>query len=200
MIEPIFIEVLKIKDGEFGNPQPHMKRIFRTTKLFFDKPLTVQLTNDMIPVDLRKGLVKCRIVYGKTINSMDFELYTMRTIKSLCIVENDTIDYSYKYHNREVINNLFAQRNDCDDILIVKNSLITDTSFTNVVFKDSAGGLYTPTSALLSGTKRQKLLDSGIIKEKEIHIDEIKSFEGLYLINAMIDIEDNIFINVDCIK
>lgn len=200
MIEPVFIEVLKVKDGVFVSSQPHMERIFRTTKHFFDKPLAVQLTNEMIPIDLRKGLVKCRIVYGKTINSMDFESYTMRSIKSLCIVESNTIDYSYKYHNREAINNLLAQRNDCDDILIVKNSLITDTSYTNVVFKDSDGGLFTPTSALLFGTKRQKLLDSAIIQEKEIRIDEIKSYEGLYLINAMIDIEDNLFIDVDCIK
>ena len=92
------------------------------------------------------------------------------------------------------------QRNDCDDILIVKNSLITDTSYTNVVFEDSNEKLYTPTSTLLPGTKRKQLLDAGIIHEKKIHVNDIKLYKGVYLINAMIDIEDNLFIDIDCIK
>lgn len=200
MIKPAFIEVLKVKDGVFIDPQPHIERMFRTTKHFFDEPLVVELTSDIIPDDLLNGLVKCRIVYGNAIKSIDFESYTMRTINSLCIIENDLINYKYKYLNREAINNLMEQRNDCDDILIVKNSLITDTSYTNVVFEDSNEKLYTPTSTLLPGTKRKQLLDAGIIHEKKIHVNDIKLYKGVYLINAMIDIEDNLFIDIDCIK
>jgi 4-amino-4-deoxychorismate lyase len=200
MIEPVFIEVLKVKDGVFIDPQPHIERIFRTTQHFFAQPLLMKLTDYMIPQDMRNGLVKCRIVYGEAIHSIDFEKYTMRTIKSLRIIENDLIDYKYKYLDREVINNLMAQRNGCDDILIVKNSLITDTSFTNVVFEDSNKKLFTPTSTLLSGTKRQKLLETGIIEEKEIKVNDIKQYKGVYLINAMIDIEDNLFIDIDSIQ
>ena len=199
-MKPAFIEVLKVKDGVFIDPQPHIERIFRTTHHFFDEPLVVKLTNDLIPDDMLNGLVKCRIVYGEAIHSIDFEKYAMRTIKSLRIIENDLIDYKYKYLNREVINNLMAKRNDCDDILIVKHSLITDTSYTNVVFEDFNEKLYTPTSTLLAGTKRKKLLDTGIIQEKKIRVNDIKQYKGLYLINAMIDIEDNLFVDIDCIK
>ena len=200
MMKPEFIEVLKVKDGVFIDPQPHIERIFRTTHHFFDEPLVVKLTNDLIPDDMLNGLVKCRIVYGEAIHSIDFEKYAMRTIKSLRIIENDLIDYKYKYLNREVINNLMEQRNDCDDILIVKHSMITDTSYTNVVFEDFNEKLFTPTSTLLPGTKRKKLLDTGIIREKEIRVNDIKKYKGLYLINAMIDIEDNLFVDIDCIK
>ena len=77
--------------------------------------------------------------------------------------------------------------------------MITDTSYSNVVFKDSEGKLYTPCSTLLDGTKRQRLLATDIIQEKEIHVNDIHSFVGLYLINAMIDIEDNLFIGIDSI-
>ena len=199
-MKPAFIEVLKVKDGVFIDPQPHIERIFRTTHHFFDEPLVVKLTNDMIPDDLRNGLAKCRILYDEAIHSIDFEKYTMRTIKSLCIIENDIIDYKYKYLDREAINNLMEQRNDCDDILIVKHSMITDTSYTNVVFEDFNEKLYTPTSTLLAGTKRKKLLDTGIIQEKKIRVNDIKQYKGLYLINAMIDIEDNLFVDIDCIK
>ena len=196
----IFVEVLKVKDGVFVDVQPHIERIFRTTFHFFSEPLVLELTNDMIPFDLRTGLVKCRIVYAKEIISIDFEPYKMRTVRSLALIENDTIDYSYKYHNRDTINELLARRDDCDDILIVKNSLITDTSYSNVVFKDLNNRLYTPSSTLLAGTKRQKLLEDGIIHEREIHVSDIESYVGVYLINAMIDIEDEVFVGIDSIR
>ncbi len=199
MTEPAFIEVLKVKDGVFINPQPHFERIFRTTLHFFSQPLAVKLTDNIVPTELRSGVVKCRIVYSKQVISIDFEPYTMRNIRSLAIIESDTIDYSYKYRNRDAINELLSQQGDCDDILIVKNSLVTDTSYSNVVFKDLDGALYTPKSTLLAGTKRQKLLAEGIIKEKEIRVNDIKSYLGVYLINAMIDIEDKIFVDTDAI-
>lgn len=199
MTEPAFIEVLKVKNGVFINPQPHFERIFRTTLHFFSQPLAVKLTDNMVPTYLRSGMVKCRIVYSKQVISIDFEPYTMRNIRSLAIIESDTIDYSYKYRNRDAINELLSEQGDCDDILIVKNSLVTDTSYSNVVFKDLDGALYTPKSTLLAGTKRRKLLAEGIIKEKEIRVNDIKSYLGVYLINAMIDIEDKIFVDTDAI-
>ena len=199
MTEPAFIEVLKVKDGVFINPQPHFERIFRTTLHFFSQGLAVKLTDNMVPTELRTGVVKCRILYSKQVISIDFEPYTMRNIRSLAIIECDTIDYSYKYHNRDAINELLSQQGDCDDILIVKNSLVTETSYSNVVFKDLDGVLYTPKTTLLAGTKRRKLLAEGIIKEKEIHVNDIKSYVGVYLINAMIDIEDKVFVDTDAI-
>ena len=199
MTEPFFIEVVKVEDGMFVDPQPHIDRIIRTTMRFFAEPLTVQLIKDMIPINLRTGVVKCRIVYSKEVASIDFEEYEMRNIRSLSIIEDNTIDYGFKYLNREAINKLFSQRGDCDDILIVKDSLITDTSYSNVVFKNFRNELYTPASTLLSGTKRQKLLNAGIIHEKEIRVNDIQSYVGVYLINAMIDIEDELFVGVDSI-
>ncbi len=199
MKETNFVEVVKVKDGVFIDPQPHIERILRTTLHFFSKPLTLQLTDDLVPVDLRKGIVKCRIVYNKEIISIDFEPYKIRNIQHLAIVEDDTIEYRYKYLNRNAINDLLKYRKDCDDILIVKNSLVTDTSYTNVVFKDPHGKLYTPTSTLLAGTKRQRLLGADIIHEREILVSDISSYVGVYLINAMIDIEDNLFIDIHSI-
>lgn len=194
-----FIEVVKVIDGAFVDVQPHINRIIRTTTHFFSEPLIVDLTNNMIPVALSKGTVKCRIVYNSEVVSIDYASYEMRDIRSLAIIESSEINYSYKYLNRDSINNLYARRKKCDDILILKNSLVTDTSFSNVVFKDSEGKLYTPTTPLLAGTKRERLLATGVIQEKEIHLNDIHSYVGVYLINAMIDIEDNLFVGIDAI-
>lgn len=200
MSKQLFIEVIKVEKGVFVNPKPHIERIFRTTLHFFSKPLSVELNNNIIPAHLRTtDVVKCRIVYGSEIVSIDFEPYKMRKIKSLSIAEHNTIDYKYKYHNRDDINKLRALHSKTDDILIIKNSQVTDTSFTNVVFKDHAGKLYTPKSTLLAGTKREHLLEAGTIQEREIQVSDIKLYVGIYLINAMIDIKDNIFVGVDAV-
>lgn len=200
MKEQLFIEVIKVIKGEFVNPKPHIERMFCTTQRFFSKPLCAKLSNDMIPANLQNnGLVKCRIVYGSDIVSIDFEPYDMRSINTLALVEHNTIDYAYKYHNRDTINMLKATHSAADDILIVKNMKVTDTSFSNVVFKDYRGKLYTPKSTLLAGTKRKQLLKEGVIEEKEIYASDIHLYKGLYLINAMIDIDDNLFVDSDAI-
>ena len=43
MSEQLFIEVIKVENGVFVNPQPHIERIFRTTLHFFAKPLSVEI-------------------------------------------------------------------------------------------------------------------------------------------------------------
>ena len=79
-----------------------------------------------------------------------------------------------------------------DDVLIVKNGFVTDTSFSNVVFRQD-DRLFTPDTFLLNGCKRQELISKGTIEERKISLDDIKSYQCCYLINAMLDIEDNPF-------
>ena len=47
----------------------------------------------------------------------------------------------------------------------------------------------TPSSALLEGTTRKRLLESGKIVLKEIKVEEIKGFQKIALMNAMIDFD-----------
>ena len=60
----------------------------------------------------------------------------MREIRSLKVVVDDRIDYSFKSADRSSLNRLTAQKGDCDEIIIVKNGLVTDTSFTNIAVFD----------------------------------------------------------------
>jgi 4-amino-4-deoxychorismate lyase len=56
---------------------------------------------------------------------------------------------------------------------------------------------YTPTAPLLKGTKRQYLLDEGIISEWEIREEDIPGYQKVGLINALIDFEEMPVIIVD---
>ena len=81
---------------------------------------------------------------------------------------------------------MFAQRGSCDDILIVRRHLLTDTSIANIALFDGKHW-HTPQSPLLKGTKRAELLDKGILSERKIHVEDIPSYSTVRLFNAMID-------------
>lgn len=186
-----FTEVIKVEDGAFCNPSAHIKRMVQTANHFFGCDIDVSaFVEDSIPFNLRKGVVKCRVVYSDKILSIEFQPYIYRTIRKLALVEDNEIEYSFKYQDRNRLNGLLEQRGDADDILIVKNGLITDTSFSNVVFRDRSGGLFTPDSYLLAGTKRQRLLENGIIHERKISVNDLSHYLGIYVINTMVDIRD----------
>jgi 4-amino-4-deoxychorismate lyase len=81
-------------------------------------------------------------------------------------------------------------RGDCDDILIIKKGMVTDSSYSNVVFKDLNGSWVTPSTYLLPGTRRASLLMRGEITECEIRSIDIGMYTELKLINAMLGLND----------
>lgn len=190
-------ETIKISHGIMHNISLHNERFNRSRKQLFGIDVELKLEDFIcLPENISGDLYKCRIVYGKRIEKVEFLLYQLRRINSLKIVENNDIMYSYKFEDRSIINQLYELKEKCDDILIVKNGMVSDTSYCNIVFSDGIK-LFTSTTPLLNGTKRQKLLNEGIINEIEIKHKDIHQFKKAILINAIIDIEDNIEISTD---
>lgn len=194
-----FSEVIKICNGRIFNLPAHIERMNFTLQSFFGSTIPFSLNDEHIPLEFREGLVKCRIVYSLENLEIEYSHYIFREINSLKIIHDNSINYSFKYAERRAFDRLMAQKENCDDILVVKNGLVTDTSFTNVVF-ESDKGLFTPSTYLLPGTKRQTLLKERVIKEKVIRIEDIEDYRKLYLINAMMGIEDNISIPISSLK
>lgn len=195
MSNPKFIESLKLVGERFSNIELHQQRIDLTSKMFSINS-KIELKDVSIP-NFNDDLVrKCRIIYSKDDFSVSFSEYKQRKIENLKVVFDDTIDYSYKFENRDRLDSLFEDRGGCSDIIIVKNGCLTDTSFSNIVLFDG-DKYFTPSSFLLNGTMRQKLLIDNIIFEKEIKLEDIHSFKKLYLINALNSLEDSLSINVE---
>ena len=111
-----------------------------------------------------------------------------KKIETLKIVHHDELDYSRKYSDRRTLNKLFSFKENCDDILIVKNSEVTDTSYGNVIFFDGTNWI-TPKYPLLKGTCRARLISDGKVSEQVIRLEDLKSLKGVKVINAMRDLE-----------
>lgn len=191
------VESLKLKDGVIQNLDYHQRRLNSAMDELFPKAQKIDLLQTIsFPEECKSGIFKVRVVYGATIDKIEIEPYQYRFIRSLKVVYHKSIDYHLKYTDRQLLEELFAQRGDCDDIIIVKNGLVTDSFAANLLFFDGIKWV-TPSTPLLKGTKRQILLDQGIIHEKEIRVDDIQSFQKVGMINAMIDFDEMPVVTVE---
>lgn len=157
----------------------------------FGKQLPFDLTDviDRVIDKNDNGLKKCRVVYDEHKYIVEILEYRIKPIKSLRLTIDNTIDYRFKYEDRSRINQLFRKRGEADDIIIVKNGLITDCSYANLLFFN---GKYwvTPAVPLLCGIQRQKLLMEERVQTTDIMPVDLVAFTKVRLINAMIRMED----------
>ncbi len=179
------VETIKVLDGKIYNLLYHQRRLEYVFKIYFKKP-PFYLLQDVItiPEEFSQGLVKLRFLYNRDNHKLEFSYYKPRKINTLKMIENNKICYSLKFTERSHINSLLKQKGDCNDILIVKNGFITDTSIANIIFYKDNEWL-TPATPLLKGTCRDRLLKEGKIKEEIIKINDLHKFKGFCLINAM---------------
>ncbi len=169
----------------------HEARLQRTRQHFFpDAPPTLPLEDWLqVPAHCKTGIYKCRVIYGQELLQVEFLPYTPRPIRTLKLVADDAIDYAWKSEDRSTLNHLFAQKGDCDDILIVKNGLLTDSSYSNLAFYDGEAW-YTPETPLLQGIQRECLLREGCLIPTSIRVEDLNCFSQIALINAMLELGD----------
>ena len=184
------VESIKLKDGVIQNLEYHQMRMNRSMDELFPKGEKINLATVIsIPDNFASGIFKVRVLYGNSVQKIEIEPYTFRTIQSLKVVHHESIDYHLKYTDRQILQELFAQRENYDDIIIAKNGLVTDSFAANLLFFDGETWV-TPNSPLLKGTKRQLLIDQGFVFEKKIRVEDIRSYLKVGLINAMIEFEE----------
>jgi 4-amino-4-deoxychorismate lyase len=166
-------------------------------KALFGIDMPIVLSDQLSAFENTDGIFKCRIIYSDIIHSIEFQPYTPRTIRALVLIESDTIDYAYKYADRSMFDNLPPHAPDTD-FLIVKNGFITDTTFSNIVFYDGEQWI-TPTTYLLNGTQRQRLLREGRIVSREVRVGDLSRFITAKPINAMLDFDTTPEIEISAI-
>ena len=184
-----WIETIKLINGIPQNLLYHQQRVNKTLLLHgCDTKFSLQhfFTNN--PHSLQ-GTVKARIVYdANALIDFSFSPYQIKKINSFAIVEAPGIEYAFKNEDRQAFEEMKHLTN-ADEIIITKNGMITDTSFSNLIFYKNKQW-FTPNTYLLNGTKRQQLLNDKKITETEISINNLYSFSHFKLINAMIDLNE----------
>jgi 4-amino-4-deoxychorismate lyase len=185
------LETIKALDGKILHVNYHQERLNRSMEtLGYDSCYELK-TLLQAP---KRGVYRCRVVYDNTDINIQYLPYTTKKMRSLKVVHDDTIEYALKYEKRDTLNRLFKQKGACDDVLIIKNGYITDTTIANIALFDGKNWL-TPKKPLLKGTTRQRLLENGILIEKDIRLVDLKSFQQYAIFNALmgfVELEDGI--------
>lgn len=179
---PVYFESIRVIDGQVYHLEYHQRRVNQSS--------TVQLQDVLRTISLpQEGIYKLKISYTPTtILHTDISRYIPKRIETLKIVEDNRIDYSLKREDRSVLNQLHDMRQECDDVLIVKNGMITDTSFCNILLNNGVNWV-TPSTPLLEGTCRARLIQEKKICVEDISLTDLSKFKHFMLINALLDFD-----------
>lgn len=185
-----FFESIKLSDDQFFRIPNHQKRVNRTFAIHFPDKKTFSIEEILKNSDFpATGTYKIRISYDENDISSEIQSYTVRKINSLKLVNINTLPSFFKAEMRDIIHEAANQKGDCDDIIMVNNGLLTDTSYANIALFDGKTW-FTPRKPYLYGSHRDFLLDNGLMVEKDIPVTEVYNYRKIRIFNAMIEFGD----------
>ena len=181
-LSDLLLETIRIEGGGTRHLDYHNQRFNDTRNRLFKINESIDLAHYIKAPG--EGLYRCRILYNQNIQKVEYIPYAPRPIKRIALKESD-ISYPFKYADRSELDRLLASSPESDEVLIVKDGLLTETTIANIAFLEN-GKWITPKKPLLEGTTRKRLIDKGFLIPKTIRSDAIDHFDGFALMNAMI--------------
>jgi 4-amino-4-deoxychorismate lyase len=177
----VLLETIRCEGAQPLHLSYHQRRLDATCQSL-GISRSYDLESLVIPPD--EGLYRCRFLYDATASSIEFHPYVQRTFSSLKLVNADAFDYPFKYADRSGLDHLFQQREGCDDVLILQDRYLKDTTIANVALR--IGGIWmTPEQPLLGGTTRARLIDEGFLIPAALRVEDIAKADKVALMNAM---------------
>lgn len=183
------IESILFENGRYHNLALHQARVDRAFQRYQPKGTPHNLPQ-ILPNPNFQGTYKVRMVYdlstADATYDIEFAEYIPKSIQRLEVMHSKPIDYSMKFEDRRILNQLTAASS-ADDIIIAIDQKVTDGSYFNLVFWDGTTWI-TPDTPLLNGIRRTLLLEENKIQEAPVRVEDIQTFEKVSLINAMMDL------------
>lgn len=173
-----YFETIRCEDFEVFHLEYHQKRVAHTIGL------NLNLAEYIYPPSNK--CLRCKLIYDESgVLEVNFFPYQKREIQNFKVLLDDDIEYSKKYLHRNEIDALFEKKENADEIIIVKNGLVTDTSIANIALFDGDNWI-TPKKPLLYGTTRERFLCNKEIIERDISVQMLHNAQKIALMNAMI--------------
>jgi len=183
-------ESIKIKDGKAFHVDLHQNRMDRSVKEIFKTANSINITSVLNHKEIpQTGLFKCRIIYDEVLRSIEFVPYKQKSIHNLGLVKADDLEYDFKFVDRKKLHDFIVENSGVDEIIILKNGFITDSSYSNLVFW-TGDEWHTPDKPLFKGIQREFLISQKMIKEVEMKLPDLRKYKKIGLINAMMDFEN----------
>jgi len=176
-------ETVRIEEGAPLHLRYHNARLNRSRKTLFGASRELDLS-DFLMDRPAHGVWRCRVFYTLYIEKVEYLPYVPVRRRRFALAEFGG-EYAFKYADRRSLELLLRSRPEADDLILVRDGMLTDTTTANIALRKK-GEWLTPRHPLLPGTVRARLLEEGLLREADISCDELRGFEELALMNAMI--------------
>jgi 4-amino-4-deoxychorismate lyase len=193
------LETMMIVNKTIRNTDYHNARMNQSRRELFSSTTSLDVRDVVVAPNSLGAMVKCRLLYAENVISVSYESYVPRRVRTLQLVRRDDISYRFKFEDRKMFEEALQHKHECDDILIVQEGRITDTSFSNVALFDGRRWV-TPAEPLLKGTMRASLLDRGLIVEEDVRADDLPHISQIMLINALRDFDPHDTIGIEALS
>lgn len=162
----------------------HQQRLDRSRKALGLEGAVIELDKVIVvPEEYQQGLVRCRINVAEEVQSVTFSPFKPSPVRHLILVERE-ISYPHKFCDRSAFEQLRVEHSEFDDVIITREGMLTDSTMANLALFDGEQWI-TPTTPLLPGTMRARLVQAGTLLEREVHRRDLPKYQGIVLINAL---------------
>ena len=177
------IETMLVTEGSIENFELHIKRVKKTFD-YFKWKFNQKEWEKLKKIDIKK-LVRLRVTYNQNgITDIEFFNLKKREFNKFKLINID-FDYPFKFKNRKKFQYIHSRYKSFDEFILIKNSLVTDTTISNLAFFTGKEWI-TPRYPLLKGTKREELIKKGFLKEEIIKKRDLKYFKKFAMINSIL--------------
>jgi 4-amino-4-deoxychorismate lyase len=171
-----------VQDGQCRHLDYHQKRLNNSYKTLFSSQVPFDLSQLLSPPQDNQSY-RCRFIYDQKDHHVAYTPYTPNYKIAYTFVEID-FDYPHKFLDRSDIDQARESLPHDVESIFIKDGLITDTSIANVACLIDDIWL-TPTSPLLYGTTRARLLDEKKLTIADITLENFKKASKLAFFNAL---------------
>jgi 4-amino-4-deoxychorismate lyase len=184
---PVF-ETIRIENGQAMRLEWHRQRMQRSAlALGFEAELVEAIPLQELSKQVADtGRWKLRVDYGPAGWTYRLSPYRLQPLHRLFVVNDDSLQYPFKFSDRSSLEKFNTRLSEGSDVLFVRDGLLTDTVYANVLLWDGSRW-HTPATPLLEGTHRAQLLAQGKVQASAIRLQDLEHFERITLISAMLD-------------
>ena len=177
------LETIRVENKKALHLNYHNRRLNSSRKKLFGLSKEIKI-EDFIPTISDSKIYRLRVIYSKEIEKVELIPYQKKIPKTFRLVEFDG-DYSFKYLNRDKFESLKRDNQDVDELILVKDGKLTDTTITNIALL-IGNCWFTPKYPLLKGTTRERFLNNQTLKLKDLYPEDLKRAKRVAVLNAMI--------------
>lgn len=206
-LEPILLETIRLQDGKVLRLEEHQARIDRSHLACYGSVPGWRLA-DSLPAPPSQGRHRLRLLHHRESREYETHPYAIRRPQAFHTIEVGDVDYAHKYADRSGLEGLrrqVARDKGLDpadlswDILLTRDGLLLEAGYAALACLLD-GEWLTPSAPLLPSTRIAAYVREGRLRPAQLHVSDIPSMERILLVNAMLDLEDEVEVRASAVE